>query len=148
MEIDPKPETIEFVRAAMKQIAHLHRSAFEENQRCDVISFNIKEASGQKGFFCSFRVKFMRFTKQRSPRRRPFARAALTRTEYCQTSHDAGHLGLFANSGWALLHVSFSRSLQSWKSISHQNSKPKLVQSASQRGRNPIAFFCGMPFKI
>ena len=76
----PKPETIEFVRAAMKQIAHLHRSAFEENQRCDVISFNIKEASGQKGFFCSYRVKFMRFTKQRSPRRRPFARAALTRT--------------------------------------------------------------------
>jgi hypothetical protein len=29
----------------MKQIAHLHGSAFEENQRGDVISFNIKEAS-------------------------------------------------------------------------------------------------------
>jgi hypothetical protein len=50
----PKPETIEPVRAAMKQIAQLHRSAFEEHQRGDVISFNITEAGGQKVF--SFQI--------------------------------------------------------------------------------------------
>jgi hypothetical protein len=50
----PKPETIELVRAAMKQIAQLHRSAFEEHQRGDVISFNITEAGVQKVF--SFQI--------------------------------------------------------------------------------------------
>jgi hypothetical protein len=50
----PKPETIELVRAAMKQIARLHRSAFEEHHRADVISFNIKETGGQKVF--SFQI--------------------------------------------------------------------------------------------
>jgi hypothetical protein len=50
----PKPETIELVRTAMKQIASSHGSAFQENQRGAVISFNIEEGRGQKVF--SFQI--------------------------------------------------------------------------------------------
>jgi predicted nucleotidyltransferase component of viral defense system len=50
---DPKEETIKLIRSVMQQIAQSH-GAFEENQWGDVISFNIKESSGQKVF--SFQI--------------------------------------------------------------------------------------------
>lgn len=50
----PRPETVELVRAAMKKIAESHRAVFVEKQWADVISLDIKEATGQKVF--SFQI--------------------------------------------------------------------------------------------
>jgi hypothetical protein len=51
---EPKPETIELLRASMKKIAESHRGVFEERRGADVLSLDIKETSGRKVF--SFQI--------------------------------------------------------------------------------------------